>query len=103
MFERPSALPAVSFAYDWDVVAHVTQIEASYVPTQVYFAIDQNAGTCAAGPWLLFTGNAAGGSLTDNVKAIYAGLLTALQSGNQVEVYGNNAGCTVTFVHFLNH
>ena len=62
-----SFLPAVSFASDWDVVAHVTQIKAGSTPTQIYFAIDQNAGSCAAGSWLLFTGSTAGDSLTGEV------------------------------------
>jgi hypothetical protein len=218
-----SFLPAVSLASDWDVVAHVTQVKAGDTPSQIYFAIDQNAGSCAAGSWLLFTGYTAGdgltgatvrpgqlvnplvaqtqsttlladtelvegslaktytlsvtpGTLTVNVsdvgwpvalgslttsltstsqvfgevsgsgtityqvpagvttlfvdviaqatgsldlglfsvnaqlttpssvvKAIRAGLLVSQQSGNQVEVTGNNTGCTASFVHLLNH
>ena len=93
----------VSFAYAWDVVAHVVQIEPSSVPAALYMAIDQNAGSCAAGPWLVFSGNAGSGNLPLNIQAMYAGLLTALSSGNAIEVSGNNSGCTITSVHFLNH
>ena len=98
-----AALPLTSFASDWDVFAHVTEIEASYVPNNLVFAIDQMAGTCPSGPWLFFNGTAASNNLPANITAMYAGLLAAMQAGTLVEVTGNNAGCLVTDVHFLNH
>lgn len=97
------ALVGPAFADSWDVVAHVTEIEPSAVPNVVYFAMDQNAGTCAAGPWSTFPGNQTSNSLPESVKAVYAGLQMALVTGFQIEVYGTSTGCTVTSVHFMNH
>jgi hypothetical protein len=96
-------LSLTSHAAAFDVVAHVTQIEGSYVPNNLSLAIDQSAGACAAGPWLFFNGNSGSNNLPENITAMYAGLLAALESGNAVEVYGNDTGCLVTNVHFLNH
>jgi hypothetical protein len=95
--------PTVAFADSWDVVAHVTQLEPSDIPNMIYFAIDQDAGSCAAGPWLVFSGNSGSSNLPDSVKAIFAGLQAALLSGLSVEVYGTSTGCVVSNVHFLNH
>ena len=91
-----------SFGASFDVVGHVTQIEPSYVPASLAFAIDVAAGACPAGPWLIFTGTTASNNLPDNVKAIYAGLVAAMQSGTLVEVYGTDSACAITNVHFLN-
>lgn len=97
------SLPVASYADDWDVIAHVTQVEPSYVPNNLVFAIDKNAGSCAVGPWLFFNGVSASNNLPENVKAMYVGLLAAMMSGNAIEVYGNNSGCVVSNIHFLNH
>jgi hypothetical protein len=93
----------MAFADSWDVIAHVTELEPSAVPNVIYFAIDQNAGSCAAGPWLAFGGNSTSNNLPESVKAVYAGLQGALLSGFFVEVSGTSTGCTVSSVHFLNH
>ena len=94
--------PAVSLAYDWDVVAHVTQIEPVALPDRIFFAIDVSAGSCAAGPWLVFAAASTNTSNpVENVKGMYAGLLASLHAGTSVEVYGNNSGCTVSYIHFL--
>ena len=98
-----AALPALSFAYDWTVVGHVTLIEPSNVPAVMYVAIDQNAGSCPAGPWLVYSGNLASNNLPENVKAMYAALQVALVTGAQVEVSGMNAGCAVINIHFRNN
>jgi len=98
-----TALPALSFAYDWTVVGHVTLIEPSNVPAVMYVAIDQNAGSCPAGPWLVYSGNLASNNLPENVKAMYAALQVALVTGAQVEVSGMNAGCAVINIHFRNN
>jgi hypothetical protein len=98
-----SVLPVVSFGATFDVIAHVTQIEPGYVPDHLVFAIDQNAGACAAGPWLFYSANPAANNPSENVKAMYAGMTAALQAGTLVEVYGNDTGCLVTNVHFLSH
>ena len=218
-----SLLPAVSFAHDWDVVAHVIQVTpAGDTFKNPSFAIDQNAGSCAAGTLLQFPGDTSENRLTAEVargqftnalvaqsqstsllahtelvqgssaktytlsvtpgtltvtvtdvqafaplaslnavlnnasqvlgqlsssgtityqvpagvttlfvnviaraqgaldlglysinaqlttpdgvaKAVHAGLLASQESGNQVEVHGSNAGCTVSSVHLLSH
>ena len=98
-----SVLPSMAFADSWDVVAHVTELEPSAVPNVIYFAIDQSAGSCAAGPWLVFAGNPTSNNLPESVKAVYAGLLAAQLSGLSVEVSGTSTGCMVSSVHFLNH
>ena len=98
-----SLLPTTSFATVHDVFAHVTEIEPSYVPNNLPFAIDQALGACPAGPWLFFNGNSPSNNLPENVKAIYAELTVALVTGNQVEVTGDDNGCIVTNVHLLNH
>jgi len=69
----------------------------------MYFAIDQNAGSCPAGPWLVYPGNPASNNLPDNVKVMYAALQVALITGYQVEVSGMNAGCQVINIHFRNN
>jgi hypothetical protein len=95
--------PVTSLAADWDVSAHVTQVEPSYVPTSLVFAIDLNAGSCPAGPWLFYYPNAGANNPTENIKALYAGLMAALLTGTLIEITGNNSGCSVTNIHFLNH
>ena len=95
------ALPHGALAYDWEVSAHLTEVEGSYVPNEVTIMIDQSAGTCAAGAWLTFSGNPSSNNLPANVQAVYAGLLVALQTGSRVELYGSNAECAIEFVHFL--
>lgn len=96
-------VPTVSFATAFDVFAHVTEIEPSYVPNNLVFAVDQPAGACPSGPWLFFNGNPASNNLPENIKAVYAEVTTALATGNLVEVSGDDAGCLVTSVHLLNH
>lgn len=98
-----ATLPSLALADSWDVIGHVTAIAPSAVPNVIYFAIDQNAGSCAAGPWLVFAGNATSNNLPESVKAVYAGLQAALISGLSIEVYGTSTGCVASDVHFLNH
>jgi len=95
-------LPTVSFATGFDVFAHISEIQPSYVPNNLVFAIDQAAGVCHAGPWLFFNGNAGSNNLPENNKAVYAEATTALVTGNLVEVSGDDNGCLVTTVHLLN-
>lgn len=97
------ALPHAALAYDWEVVAHLTEVEGSYVPNEVTIMIDQTAGACAARAWLTYSGNPSANNLTANVQAVYAGLLAALQTGSRIDIYGSNAGCTTEYVHFLSN
>ncbi len=96
-------LPSVSFSAAFHVFAHVTEIEPSYIPNNLVFAIDQASGACPAGPWLFFSGNAASNNLPENIKAVYAEVTTALVTGDLVEVSGDDNGCIVYNVHLLNH
>jgi hypothetical protein len=98
-----TALSSVALADSWDVIEHVTQVAPSAVPNVIYFAIDQNAGSCVTGPWLVFAGNPTSNNLPESVRVIYAGLQVALVSGISVEVYGTSMGCVASDVHFLNH
>lgn len=95
------ALPHAALAYDWEVTAHLTEVEGSYVPNEVTIMIDQGAGTCAAGAWLTFSGNPSSNNLPANVQAAYVGLLAALHTGSRIELYGSNAECAIEFIHFL--
>jgi hypothetical protein len=97
------ALPAMSHAAAFDVFAHVSEIEPTYVPNNLALAIDKNAGACPAGPWLFYNGAPASNNLPENIKAMYAGLMTAMQTGTLIEVTGDDNGCIVTDIHFLNH
>jgi hypothetical protein len=67
------ALPAMSHAAAFDVFAHVSEIEPTYVPNNLVLAIDKNAGACPAGPWLFYNGAAPSSNLPENIKAMYAG------------------------------
>ena len=91
-----------AMASDWQVIGvHVTVVEATYVPTIVDFQVDTAAGSsCPAGAWLTWKGQ--GPDLQaqrDNVKAVYALRLAAKLSQTPVNIFGNNAGCVVTFIH----
>lgn len=97
------ALPKAVLAYDWEVTAHLSEVEGSYVPAEVTVMIDQSAGTCTAGAWLTFSGNPSSNNLPANVQAVYAGLLAALQTGSRIDIYGRNAGCAIEYVHFLSN
>ena len=41
-----------AYAYDWSLAsAHVTLVEATYMPYTVSFQLDKGAGGCPAGSW----------------------------------------------------
>ena len=87
-------------AFDWSVTAHVTMVEATYMPAQVTFLIDQAGGSCAAGQTLSWT--AAGSDstlLSANASAVFSLLMTAKVSGQAVTLFGSNSGCSIQFVH----
>jgi hypothetical protein len=97
-------IPAAS-AMDWQIQAHVTRVEPSSLPDQVYFMVDTTGGVCPPGSWMVW--NARGSdaaSKSANSSGVLAVLLTALASGKRVELFGdNNAGnCPIEFVHILN-
>lgn len=95
-----SAMPAL--AYDWSASgAHVTVLEASYMPSSITFAVDASMdASCPAGSWLTYRGQGPdAASQLENIKAVYAMLLGAKLSGQTLDLYGNDAGCLVTYVH----
>jgi hypothetical protein len=99
-----SFMAPAAIAYDWNVTtAHVTVLEASYMPNYISFEIDQNAGTsCPSGSFLIWSPPSGDEQQQiANVNAVYSTLLTALASGKTVQLFGNNAGCNVVFVHIV--
>ncbi|QNM94834.1 hypothetical protein [Chitinimonas koreensis] len=92
------ALPTL--AYDWNVAGRVKVVEGTYVPDSVTFNIDVAAGNCPAGGWLTWSSPSSDPSTRrDNVKAVYALLLTAKATGGTVTLFGSNNGCKVEFIH----
>jgi hypothetical protein len=91
-----------ALAYDWMVETTISAIEPTYVPSSVNFTVNAPAGTCAMGAWLSWNVRGADQpSRIANAQAILSILLTAKMSGKTIRIYGNNAGCTVDFMHFL--
>lgn len=93
-------------AYDWAVKGHVTDVEATYFPGFLVFTLDVPEGSQSCN--ITWDGSSAQGTSTnkqvDNVKAVYAMLLSAKSTGQPVFVYGTNppAGstyCVGNFIH----
>jgi hypothetical protein len=79
------------------VQAHVTIVESSYMPTQVFFQADVGSVSCPAGKWLVWPRSA------DSNKAIFALLLAAINSGNRIQYLINDGdtNCQVQFLYEL--
>lgn len=79
-------------AYDWLAKGRVTSIEITYFPANVRFTLDVNEGGSSC--TIIWDGSTALGSSAnkqvDNVKAVYAALLSAKASGQPISVYGLN-------------
>lgn len=105
MFVIPVLLmfsPGVADASDWAVDAHVIRVEPSYIPDKVTLQIDTNAGSCPAGTWIQWV--ARGTDLqakAANTQAVLAAAMTALAAGKRLALIGNNAGCSLDFVHLI--
>lgn len=92
-------------AYDWVVKAHVTEIEVTYFPADIIFSLDAPEGnqTCK----IIWDGSTAQGTSAnkqvDNVKAVYATLLSAKSTGQPVLVFGSNpaAGSSYCIGNFI--
>lgn len=89
--------PVMANPDDWVVTARVTAVEGTNVPALVNFALDKNGGTttqCTAGSWINYHPYAGAGTDTtsqqQNVKSVYALLLSARLSGQTVTIYGTN-------------
>ena len=80
------------------ITAHVTALEASYLPSMVTFWLDAGSGSCPVGTMLKWSKPDA-----ENNKAIYSTLLTALTAGNSVRFYINDGDtqCVGQFIHLL--
>jgi len=89
-----------STAHDWGIPnARVLSVEATYMPLNIVFKINQAAGSCAAGVLLNYS---AQGDTEDrriaNANAVLSMLMTAKITGQTVTVTGANAGCTVQYL-----
>lgn len=89
-------------AYDWTIETTLVVVEPTYVPEAVQFQIPVAAGSCAAGTWLKW--NARGSdsaSKIANAQAILSIMVAAEMSGKRIRIMGNNAGCTIDYIHLL--
>jgi hypothetical protein len=95
-----SSATQVAFALT-EVVGHVTQIEATYMPSKVTFQLDAGSSSCPAGNSWLQWANTNG----DSVKSVYALILSAVVSGNAIDIFLNDGDitCTVQFIHLRNY
>lgn len=92
---------STSLALAWQVTAKVTAIEATWVPDYVLFQLDTGMSNCTASTWLNYTGTSAGQTVAkDSVKAAYALVLLAIQSGKKVLVVGSD--CSIINVQATN-
>ena len=78
------------------MTGHVTLVEATYMPTQVSFIMDVGSPSCPAGTYLAWKN-----TNTDNNKAVYASLLTAIATGKTIDFYVNagDKTCAGVYVH----
>jgi hypothetical protein len=94
--------PSSAFAYDWYVVAKVTTIEASYLPTKIVFRANTAGGSCAAGSWLTWDGTshqANPDAQVQSVTAIFSLLLTAKSSNQNIVMFGYNSDCRIQYIY----
>lgn len=80
-------------------VGKVTAVEPTYLPGAVTFVMDNGNATRPAGTWLRWQATD-----TDNNKAIYSTLMTALVSGKSVRFHFNDGDtlCVGKFLHLTN-
>jgi hypothetical protein len=86
-----------SWAYEV-VQAHVTVVEATQMPSQIFFIVDIGSASCPAGTWLRWIN-----ANVDNAKSVFALLIAAVNSGTRVQYYINNGdtNCQVQFIYAL--
>jgi hypothetical protein len=90
-------------SYDWSSNVHVTLVDPSAMPKLLQFTIDSTLGACQAGTWITWqTQGATIANKQDNNKAVLDTLLTAVATGNSVNIYGFNLGCKAQFVMVTN-
>ena len=91
-----------ALAYDWQITAHVTSVQPTYLPGQAAFLVDTAGGSCAAGAWLTWPAQGADeAAQIANTQAVYSSLLSAMLTGKSVVLFGNNSGCTISFIWIL--
>jgi hypothetical protein len=100
MFKRIAlatlAMTLAPSAWAYEVVqSHVTIVESSYMPTQVFFQVDIGSPSCPAGTWLRWAN-----ATVDGNKAVFSLLLAAVNSGNRIQYFVND-GDTTCQVQFL--
>jgi hypothetical protein len=95
-----SSTPAMAF--DLTIrAAHVTQVDASLMPNDVFFRVDKgplNSSSCPAGSdlhWLTPTTFSDVLTKQKNVEAVYSMLLAANLSGRTVDLQGFASRCQV--------
>jgi len=89
---------AMAATYDWNVKSTVSFVEPTYLPVKVRILLDENTTGVCANKFLDYHGQ--GAEPNDNAMAVYSALMTALISGNRVDVYATN-DCVIKYVHLL--
>ncbi|WOS40853.1 hypothetical protein [Xanthomonas rydalmerensis] len=79
------------------ITGKVTQIEATYMPTQIPFLLSEGNATCPAGKPVYWAKE------QENNKAIYAMLMSAFVSGKRVTLImdDNDTSCTGKFIYMV--
>lgn len=79
------------------LVAKVSLVEATYVPTAVAFILSEGTASCPAGNFLFWKRDA------ENNKAVYAMLMAAMISGKKVQIVFNagDSNCVPQYLHLL--
>lgn len=92
------SVPAVVSAAETSFEGKVSVVEPSYLPTHIAFQMYAGNSTCPSGAWLNWTNTD-----TEQVRGVYATLLTALASGKKVRFYmlEGDTACNGTHLHLL--
>jgi hypothetical protein len=91
------AMSEGTWAYE-AAVAHVTDLQSTYMPGNVQFQVDVGTASCPAGHWLTWAN-----ANTDNNKVTYATLLAAITSGSHIlfQINDGDTSCTVVFMNII--
>ncbi len=94
--------PTNAYAYDFSQIVTISKVEATYMPSNIHFQVSNGDTSCY---WYIWYPH---GSMEteqrDNIKSVYASLMTALLSNREVEMFvsyvSGNSDCRVEFIHF---
>jgi hypothetical protein len=91
------AVTPVSWALE-SAQAHVTAVEATYMPAEITFWVDTGNTSCPAGTTVKWIN-----ANVDNAKSAFAVLIAAVNSGNRIQYFINNGdtNCQVQFLYAL--